>query len=162
MLLLSINRELGITLFYDKTAWIDYIWRIWTCSEEVKVTSKENNYLWYHLVTPINRSILYPDHTSYLTSFGLGNCKIMEMKGIEHGVLSRTSLSIARKVKNELIVLFRKKRVTEREGKVQIIKSRIENVNSIQASEKDLYQVYLLEYFRTAYQIELKKLEQSK
>lgn len=162
ILLLSINRDIGIALLYDKTAWIDYIWRIWTCSEKIKVTSRENNYLWYHLVMPINQSILYPDHTSYLTSFGLGNCKIMEMKEVEHGVLNRTGLSIARRVKNDLIIYFRKNKVTAKEGKIQVIKSQIVNVNSIQASEKDLNQIYLLEYFKTAYQAELKKLEQSK
>ncbi len=162
ILLLSINRDIGVALLYDKTAWIDYIWRIWTCSEKIKVTSRENNYLWYHLVTPINRSILYPDYTSYLTSFGLGNCKIMEMKGVEHGALNRTGLWIARRVRNDLILYFRKNKVTEREGKIQVIKSQIENVNSIQASEKDLNQIYLLEYFKAAYQTELGKLEKSK
>lgn len=86
----------------------------------------------------------------------------MEMKGVEHGILNRTSLSIARKVKNELIALFRRKKITEKGEKIQFIKSRIENVNSIQASEKDLNQIYLLEYFKTAYKAELKKLEQSK
>lgn len=162
ILLLSINRELGIVLFYDHSDWIDYIWRIWTCSENIKVTSKENNSLLYTLVKPINRSILYPDNTSYLTSFGLGNCKIMEVKGVKYGLLDKTNFSITRKVKNELITLFRKNKLIGKEEKLKLIQSRIENTKSIQTSEKDLLQLYLLEFFKTAYQTELRKIEQSK